>query len=137
MEALLNVPANAVAGDTIFKVQMDPYEYSLRHAGTYLLVEKLSQPAVWNALENGRTFVAFDWLADAQGFTLAALQQTGSGENRHEIGSQVALAKGPIHLVGKSPIASKVDTQAQWRDSRVLYRKRMQIRNSTIRRIPS
>ncbi|MCE3018374.1 MAG: PHP domain-containing protein [Pirellula sp.] len=107
VEALLSVPANAVAGDTIFKVQMDLYEYSLRHAGTYLLVEKLSQPAVWNALENGRTFVAFDWLADAQGFTLAARQQTGSCENRHEIGSQIALAKGPIRLVGKSPLPAK------------------------------
>ena len=107
IEALLDVPANAVAGDIIFKVQLDPYEYSLRHAGTYLIVENLSQPAVWNALENGRAFVAFDWLADAQGFTLAAKQQTSATENRHEIGSQMSRAKGPIHLVGNSPLPAK------------------------------
>lgn len=51
IEALLNIPPSAVAGDTIFKVQLDPYEYSLRHAGTYLLVQELTQPAVWMALQ--------------------------------------------------------------------------------------
>jgi hypothetical protein len=107
VQALLPIPAKAVAGDTIFKVQLDPYEYSLRHAGTYLILPELSQSAVWGALENGRSFVAFDWLADAQGFSVAAIQQQGSVRERSEIGSQLSLEKGDVRLLGQSPLVAK------------------------------
>src|SRR5262249_4053620 len=37
------------SGDTIFKIQLDPYEVSLRHVGTHLLLTELSEKAVWDA----------------------------------------------------------------------------------------
>jgi hypothetical protein len=49
-------------GELAFQLRLDPYENSLRHVGTHLLMEKLSREEVWRALEAGRAFVAFDWL---------------------------------------------------------------------------
>src|SRR5581483_8030572 len=59
-------------GDVLLQSRLDPYECSLRHVGTHLLLSELSEKAVWDALEAGRAFVAFDWLADATGFDFAA-----------------------------------------------------------------
>lgn len=106
VEKLLSIPPNAAAGDVLLKVQLDPYENSLRHAGTYLLVERLTQSAVWDALDRGRSFVAFDWIADAQGFSLAAVQEVETQSKRHEIGSQLSLTDGPIRLEGVSPLSA-------------------------------
>lgn len=61
-------------GDTVFELRIDPYEHSLRHVGTRLLVpaeEELTREAVREALRAGRAYVAFDWLADATGFDFA------------------------------------------------------------------
>src|SRR5262249_15747217 len=48
-------------GDILFRARLDPYENSLRHVGTHLLLKDLSEKAVWEALEAGRAYVAFDW----------------------------------------------------------------------------
>jgi hypothetical protein len=90
------------AGDVLFQLRLDPYEISLRHVGTHLLLTELSEKAVWEALEAGRAFVAFDWLADATGFDLAAT----SGTRRHEMGSRVALESG-LKLRGQAPLPVK------------------------------
>src|SRR5262249_4216630 len=74
------------AGDTLFELRLDPYENSLRHVGTHVLLKELSEQAVWDALTAGRAFVAFDWLADATGFDFAAI----AGDRRHEMGSRLA-----------------------------------------------
>lgn len=109
LENLFNIPADAAAGDLILSVQLDPYEYSLRHAGTYLLVDQLSQKGVWDAMSNGRAFVAFDWLADAQGFSLTAVQNQTPAPVNAAIGSHITLAEGALRLVGESPLP------AQWK----------------------
>jgi hypothetical protein len=90
------------AGDVLFDLRMDPYESSLRHVGTHLLLTELSQKAVWEALEAGRAYVAFDWLADAAGFDLAAL----SGSRRHEMGSRLPLESG-LKIYGQAPLPVK------------------------------
>jgi hypothetical protein len=95
-------PANAKAGAILFQLRLDPYENSLRHVGTHLLMTELSQPAVWEALEHGRAFVAFDWTADATGFDYAAVTAAG----RHEMGSRVTLAPD-LRLVGQSPLPAR------------------------------
>jgi hypothetical protein len=101
---VLKIPEDAKQGDVLLKLQLDPYENSLRHAGTHMLVSELSKEGVWTALEEGRTFVAFDWLADARGFDVALIQ----GESRHEIGSRLDWEeigqRGPLRLVGQAPL---------------------------------
>jgi hypothetical protein len=89
-------------GEVVFQIRLDPYENSLRHVGTHLLMTELSQKAVWEALQAGRAFVAFDWLADAAGFDLAALL---SGR-RHEMGEVFNYEKG-LTLHGQSPLPGK------------------------------
>jgi hypothetical protein len=86
-------------GDLLFQLRLDPYEVSLRHVGTHLLMKELSAKAVWEALEAGRAFVAFDWLADSTGFDLAAV----SGSRRHEMGSRLTFAPG-LSLRGQAPL---------------------------------
>src|SRR6185503_1042167 len=90
------VPKDAKPGSVLFQIRLDPYENSLRHVGTHLLMNELTQPAVWDALEKGRAFVAFDWLADARGFDFAA----AVAEERHEQGSRLKLVPD-LQLVGR------------------------------------
>jgi hypothetical protein len=90
------------AGDVLFKLQMDPYECSLRHVGTHLLLTELSEAAVRAALEAGRAFVAFDWLADATGFDFA-IQAPG---HRHEMGSRLTFADG-LRAQGQAPLPGR------------------------------
>jgi hypothetical protein len=89
-------------GDLLLRVYLDPYECSLRHVGTHLLLTELSEKAVWQALEAGRAFVAFDWLADATGFDFAA----HSGARRFEMGSRLKLEKG-LTLRGRAPLPGR------------------------------
>src|SRR5262245_9085456 len=86
-------------GDTLFQLRLDPYENSLRHVGTHLLLTELSEKAVWEGLTAGRAFVAFDWLADATGFDFAAT----SGARRHEMGSRIALS-ADLTLRAQAPL---------------------------------
>src|SRR5262249_9115622 len=85
--ALQELAKDKQAGDTLFRLQLDPYENSLRHVGTHLLLTELSEKAVWEALNAGRAFVAFDWLADATGFDFAAVSEG----RRAEMGSRLSL----------------------------------------------
>ena len=59
-------------------------------------MKELSVEAVWEALNAGRAYVAFDWMADATGFDLALIDN----EHRFELGSQIAWRKGlALHAV--------------------------------------
>ena len=88
------------AGDVLFSLRIDPYENSLGHVGTHLLMRELTQDAVRDALAHGRVFVAFDWLCDASGFDFAAV----TAEQRHELGSQINLTDG-LSFRGQTPHA--------------------------------
>jgi hypothetical protein len=77
-------------GEVIFQVRLDPYAYSLGHVGTHLLLNDLTEKAVWEALEEGRAFVAFDWLADSRGFDFSA----HLGERRYEMGDRLGFENG-------------------------------------------
>jgi hypothetical protein len=108
------------AGDVIFKIQLDPYECSLRHVGTHLLLTELSEKAVREALESGRAFVAFDWIADATGFDFAAV----SPSRRYEMGSRVSLEKwltlhvhAPIPANWKLVRNGKVESESSGRSA--------------------
>ena len=86
-------------GDVLFRLLLDPYVNSLRHVGTHLLLTEFSEKAVREALEVGRAFVAFDWLADSTGFDFVAVTET----QRHEMGSQLSLSHG-LPLRGQAPL---------------------------------
>ena len=92
---------DAKVGTILFEARLDRYENSLRHVGTHLLLTELTTAAVWQALESGRAFVAFDWIADATGFDIAA---ESSGQC-HEMGSRMTYADG-LRLIGKSPLSA-------------------------------
>ena len=98
---LIKIPKDAKQGDVLLKMQLDPYENSLRHAGTHLLVKDLTAEGVFEALEEGRTFVAFDWLADAKGFDIAILANDGQ---RSVLGTRTSWTNG-MRLVGQSPLS--------------------------------
>jgi hypothetical protein len=99
-------------GDELFRLLLDPYECSLKHVGTHLLLAQgeegpgtgdrgngLNEKSVREALEAGRAFIAFDWLADSTGFDFAAVADS----KRHEMGSQIPLSGG-LMLRGQSPL---------------------------------
>jgi hypothetical protein len=94
------LPVDAKPGDVLHRVVLDPYENSLRHVGTHLLLTELSERAVWEALEAGRAFVAFDSIADATGFDFTAR----SGEVRHPMGSQISWTDD-LRLEARAPLA--------------------------------
>ena len=93
------IPKDAKVGDSLFELRLDRYEFSLRHVGTHLLSTELSQPAVWQALSQGRAFVAFDWICDSTGFDFAAVQ----GSQRYEMGSSPQYHP-EMKLTGHAPL---------------------------------
>lgn len=97
--ALQALRENKKPGDVLFQIRFDPYENSLRHVGTHLLLTELSEKAVWEALEAGRAFVAFDWLADTTGFDFAVHKE----DRRHDMGSQLAFEEG-LKLRAQAPL---------------------------------
>lgn len=105
---LLAIPVEARVGDVLFRMQLDPYENSLRHAGTHLLVTELSRAAVWEALERGRAHVAFDWIADSKGFYVALRDRsaTATNEASTEIGGERSWSDNLV-IQGQSPLSAK------------------------------
>ncbi|MFM2095747.1 MAG: hypothetical protein RIS70_2871 [Planctomycetota bacterium] len=87
-------------GDLVFRFQLDPYEHSLRHVGTHLLLREFSEAGVREALDEGRAFVAFDWLADATGFDM----QIVNGNQRLVMGKQNPWRSG-MELHAHAPLA--------------------------------
>jgi PHP domain len=87
-------------GEVIFQVRLDPYAYSLGHVGTHLLLSELTEKSVWDALREGRAYVAFDWMADPTGFDFAATL----GERRYEMGSRLGFENGGLQLNAQAPL---------------------------------
>ena len=99
---LPSLPKDRKPGDVLFQLRLDPYENSLRHVGTHLLLAELSEKAVWEALQAGRAYVAFDWLADAKGFDFALRSES----RRFEMGSRMQFEKG-LTLQGRAPLPGR------------------------------
>ena len=84
------VTEKRAAGSVVWQVDLDPYERTLRHVTTHLLVEQLDRPGVWQALREGRAYVSFDWMANPSGF----LCQAEAAEKHWPLGSEVPIAEG-------------------------------------------
>lgn len=85
--------------EIIFQMQLDPYECSLKHVATHLLMKDFSVGSVWEALQAGRAFVAFDWIADSTTFNVH-LDADGT---RLEMGSE-STHRAKTRLVGQAPL---------------------------------
>lgn len=85
-------------GRQLFRVDLDPYERSLRYVNTHLLATELTETALVDALRDGRAFIAFDMLCDARGFSFTA----ESGSTRVVMGESVPL-RG-VKLTARSPV---------------------------------
>lgn len=97
------------AGGQLLGVKLDPYERSFRVVRNHVLVERgrtLDSAALTDALRRGRSFIAFDLLADSTGFRLTAESPT----QRATMGDEVALAQGggEVRLRVRTPVKSRV-----------------------------
>ena len=86
-------------GKQFFRIDFDPYERSSRYVNTHLLAKELTEPALVDAVRNGRAFVAFNMIADAGGFAFVA---EGNGQ-KATMGDQIALAPG-LKLRAEAPL---------------------------------
>ncbi len=65
-----------VPGKELMRRILDPYPVSFHYVSTHVLVKEQSRDEILRSLKAGRTYVAFDWIADPTGF--AFLITTGS-----------------------------------------------------------
>jgi len=86
-------------GRQLFRIDGDPYERTARFVNTHLLAKELSEPALIDALRQGRAFVAFNMLADASGFAFVAR----SGGLQATMGDQIVLAPD-LKLLAETPL---------------------------------
>lgn len=83
----------------LFRIDLDPYARSSRFVNTHLLASELSEPALLDAIRAGRAFIAFNMIADAQGFAYIA----EGGGKRVTMGESIALAPG-LKLRAEAPL---------------------------------
>ncbi len=77
-------------GDVVVSLDLDPYERSLRHVSTHLLLSELTPEQVDEALRQSRAYVSFDWLADPSGFRYELVKDN----QRWPVGSEVKWSPG-------------------------------------------
>lgn len=92
-----------VPGKTIWQIDWDPYERSLRFDNNHLLIKETSEQAIYDALKAGRNYVAFDMICDATGFTYLA---SANGRNA-ATGEAIPHATG-AKLTVASPLPGRV-----------------------------
>ncbi len=113
LAAIHPIPKDAKPGTVLFQFRLDGYEYALRHVGTHLLMRKQSVEDVWDALEKGRAFVAFDWMADASGFDFSCQQSPEMAQGKEngdagksEMGANLAYKAG-LRFQGQAPLPGR------------------------------
>lgn len=89
-------------GDQLFRLDLDPYERSSRFVNTHLLAKELTEPALLDAVRQGRAFVAFNLLADAKGFAFVA----EGGGRQVTMGDAIALTPD-LTLRAEAPLPCK------------------------------
>ena len=101
--AVAALVAGRQPGDVVLALDLDPYERSFRHTSTHLLMNELTQAAVWEALTEGRVYVAFDWMADPTGFVCYA-EQDG---RRLPLGSETTAGEA-IRIRAEAPLTGTI-----------------------------
>jgi hypothetical protein len=86
--------------DLIARLDLDPYERSLRYVTTHILAERLTEPAVREALKRGHAYVAHDWLCDPTGFVFGVERR---GRLHSVMGDEVSLGDR-LRLRAEAPV---------------------------------
>ena len=86
-------------GDTIFRMDLDPYEVSFHHVSTHLLMNEQTEDEVRKTLKAGRAYVCFDWLADPEGLVI----QVKQGDKIYQMGDQIELGEN-CTIQSESPV---------------------------------
>jgi hypothetical protein len=92
-------------GDTLARIDVDPYHRSFWNVSTHVLAPRLDEPTLRTALKAGHAYVAHDWMCDATGFDFASL--AADGTRMASMGDEVKLAEG-LKLSAKLPLAATV-----------------------------
>jgi hypothetical protein len=74
-------------GDVLVRLDFDPYFRAFRCVSTHVLAPELTEPAIREALREGRAYVAHDWMADPTGF-------------RFELRDRARRDEGPVGTLG-------------------------------------
>ncbi len=92
----------------ILGAQMDPYELILGLISTHIWIDKdkeLNQESIFEAIKKGRTYIAFDYLADPTGFQFTAETKTGeksfTGDTAEK--TEYLVVRPPACLLAPSP----------------------------------
>ena len=126
MPPLKLLTAGKKPGDLIFDLDLDPYVRSFRHVSTHLLLTEVNEAEVWQALERGRAYVAFDWMADPTGFVYRA----DRGAENWPIGSEVPFAEG-LRLRAEAPLDGTLQARSRRRSGARTERHRASTSPST------
>lgn len=103
-------------GESIVLMDLDPYERSFTHVSTHLLLDELSEQAVRDALQAGRTYVGFEWIADPRGFNFQALLD----DDTYEMGSEIQFSpKLRFRSVANLPVRFRLMKDGKEVDSRL------------------
>ena len=86
-------------GRQLFRIDADPYQRSSRFVNTHLLAKELTEPAIIDAIRQGRAFVAFNMIGDASGFACVA----EGGGKQVTMGESIALTPG-LKLRAEAPL---------------------------------
>jgi hypothetical protein len=85
LRTLLGEP---VIGKELMRRVLDPYPVSFHYVSTHVLAKEKTSGSLWRALREGRTYVAFDWIAEPLGTAFIA----EDGRNIWNIGDAVQLS---------------------------------------------
>ncbi|MDP1719193.1 MAG: hypothetical protein Q8L24_02090 [bacterium] len=87
----------------ILGIQMDPYELTLGLISTHIWIERgkeLNRESIFEAIKQGRTYIAFDYLGDPTGFQFSAVVTNDAYYQTLYTGG---IAVGPKYLLVKLP----------------------------------
>ena len=102
-------PFTAIAANDAHQNQLyhgalfDPYEVAFRNLSTHILATELTEPAIRRSLQEGRAYVAHDWLCDPQGFYFWAASNLGV----FNMGDSVPMERA-TRLQVRLPVAAHV-----------------------------
>jgi hypothetical protein len=88
-------------GDVLARIDLDPYRRSFQNVSTHLFAPELTEPAVREALREGRAYVSHDWMCDPRGFRFGLI------EPALPMGSEVAFKPG-LRLSASFPASCRI-----------------------------
>ena len=90
--------------ELIARLDLDPYERSLRYVTTHILADALTEAAVREALKRGHAYVAHDWLCDPTGFFFGAEK---GGRLHGVMGDEVSIGRASQTQGGGARFAAR------------------------------